>query len=166
MRHILVPTDFSETAQAAFKYAVELCRDLRGKITLLHVSHTERVNETLMGLDAVGYLSSTLDSPSTTSEYSPSFDTSALKNIAHRKLDECIALARCNGVSIEAAFEEGRPSVKIVEYAREHEVDMIVMGTHSRGPVAHFFLGSVAENVVRSADCPVLTVRGKSKVQD
>ena len=67
--------------------------------------------------------------------------------------------------SIETAIEEGRPSLKIVEYARDHDVDMIVMGTHGRGPVAHFFLGSVAENVVRSADCPVLTVRGESQVR-
>ena len=67
---------------------------------------------------------------------------------------------------IETAFEEGRPSVKIVEFARDHEIDLIVMGTHGRGPVAHFLLGSVAENVIRSAECPVLTVRGNLQVRD
>ena len=47
----------------------------------------------------------------------------------------------------------------IVEYARNHGVNLIVMGTHGRGAVAHLLLGSVAERVVRLAPCPVLTVR-------
>ena len=47
----------------------------------------------------------------------------------------------------------------IVEYARKAHVDVIVVGTHGRGPVAHLFLGSVAEKVVRTAPCPVLVVR-------
>jgi len=152
MRHLLVPTDFSATAQAALEHAVDLCRDLQGRITLLHVSHTEKVNETLMGLDAVGYLSNALDLPSTASGYAPSFNVDELKKVALRKLEECVNPTWRDSVQVQTAFEEGRPSVKIIEYAREHDADMIIMGTHGRGPVAHFFLGSVAENVVRSAD--------------
>ena len=52
------------------------------------------------------------------------------------------------------------PATAIVEYARENGMNLIVMGTHGRGGVAHLLLGSVAERVVRTADCPVLTVRG------
>ena len=161
MRHLLVPTDFSKTATTALSYAVALCQDLQGRITLLHVTHTEKLNESLMGLDALQYLSSALELPSTAGGFAPSFDMEELKKVAKQKLEECVESIR-DQVSIETAFAEGRPSVKIVEYARDHDVDMIVMGTHGRGSVAQFFLGSVAENVVRSAACPVVTVRGKS----
>jgi len=51
------------------------------------------------------------------------------------------------------------PAAEIVEYARTNGVDLIVMGTHGRGAIAHLLMGSVAERVVRTAPCPVLTVR-------
>ena len=166
MRHILVPTDFSEAARAALEYAIELCQERHGRITLLHVSDTEKVTETLIGLDAIGYLSSALESPSTASGYAPSFNVDELKEVTRKRLEECIDATWRERVPIETAIEEGRPSLKIVEYARDQDIDMIVMGTHGRGPVAHFFLGSVAENVVRSADCPVVTIRGKPKARE
>ena len=165
MRHILVPTDFSEAARAALEYAIELCQERHGRITLLHVSDTEKVTETLIGLDAIGYLSSTLELPSASTGCVPSFNVDELKDGTRRRLEECIDATSREGFPIETAIDEGRPSQKIVEYARDHDVDMIVMGTHGRGPVAHFFLGSVAENVVRSADCPVVTVRGAPKTR-
>jgi nucleotide-binding universal stress UspA family protein len=46
-----------------------------------------------------------------------------------------------------------------VQYARDESIDLIVMGTHGRGPFSHLLMGSVAERVVRAAPCPVLTVR-------
>jgi nucleotide-binding universal stress UspA family protein len=51
------------------------------------------------------------------------------------------------------------PALTIVAYAKETGADLIVMGTHGRGPMAHLFMGSVAERVVRLASCPVLVVR-------
>ena len=51
------------------------------------------------------------------------------------------------------------PAREIVSYAASAHIDLIVMGTHGRGPVAHLFMGSVAERVVRTASCPVLIVR-------
>jgi nucleotide-binding universal stress UspA family protein len=51
------------------------------------------------------------------------------------------------------------PALTIVNYAKETGVDLIVMGTHGRGPMAHLVMGSVAERVVRLAGCPVLVVR-------
>ena len=53
----------------------------------------------------------------------------------------------------------GSPFLEIVTYAKSHDIDLIVMGTHGRGPIAHMLMGSVAEKVVRKAPCPVLTVR-------
>lgn len=162
MHHILVPIDFSEAAQAALAYAVELSQHLHSRITLLHVSCTAKVSETLLGLDAFEYLSKTLELPAASSGIAPSFNVDELRKVAKKKLEESIDPAWRERVRIETAFDEGRPSLKIVQYARDHEVDMIVMGTHGRGPVANFFLGSVTENVIRSATCPVLTIRGKS----
>jgi nucleotide-binding universal stress UspA family protein len=53
----------------------------------------------------------------------------------------------------------GSPFYEIVRYATEQQIDLIVIGTHGRGPLGHMLLGSVAEKVVRKAPCPVLTVR-------
>ena len=161
MRHILVPFDFSEAAQAALAYAVELSQQVPGRITLLHVIYTAKVTETLLGLDALEYLSKTLELPAVSAGIAPSFNVDEVKKVAREKLEESIDATWRERVPIETAFEEGRPSIKIVDYARDHEVDLIVMGTHGRGLVAQFFLGSVTENVIRSATCPVLTVRGK-----
>ncbi len=163
MRHFLVPTDFSEAAQESLEYAVQLCHELSGRITLLHVSHFKKVSESLTGLDAIENLSRAMDSPPSAGGYAPSHDFDEMTRVALQNLKKCINPSWSEKVTIETAFEEGRPSVKIVEYARDNKADMIVMGTHGRGLVAHFFLGSVAENVIRSADCPVLTVRGKKK---
>ena len=51
------------------------------------------------------------------------------------------------------------PAAEIIRYANDANIDVIVLGTHGRGPMAHLFMGSVAERVVRAAPCPVLTVR-------
>jgi nucleotide-binding universal stress UspA family protein len=59
----------------------------------------------------------------------------------------------------ETALLAGNPFLEIIRYAKTHGVDLIVMGTHGRGPIAHMLLGSVAEKVVRKSPCPVLTVR-------
>jgi nucleotide-binding universal stress UspA family protein len=57
------------------------------------------------------------------------------------------------------SVKTGSPLVEIVRYAKEQSVDLIVMGTHGHGLIAHMLLGSVADNVIRRAPCPVLTVR-------
>jgi nucleotide-binding universal stress UspA family protein len=57
------------------------------------------------------------------------------------------------------ALRSGSPFVEVVRYARDEGMDLIVLGTHGRGAIAHMLLGSVAERVVRKAHCPVVTVR-------
>jgi hypothetical protein len=57
----------------------------------------------------------------------------------------------------------GTPAWAIIEYAEAHDIDLIVMGTHGRGGMSHLLMGSVAERVVRTAPCPVLTVRSAPK---
>jgi nucleotide-binding universal stress UspA family protein len=82
------------------------------------------------------------------------------------------AVARLKGPLRRADVEQlhatadaiiGTPALSIVEYAEGHHIDMIVMGTHGRGGMSHLLMGSVAERVVRTATCPVLTVREPKK---
>jgi nucleotide-binding universal stress UspA family protein len=60
---------------------------------------------------------------------------------------------------VKRTVVDGHPFVEIIKHAKEGDADMIIMGTHGRGAIAHMLLGSVAEKVVRTAPCPVLTVR-------
>src|SRR5262249_52455930 len=61
--------------------------------------------------------------------------------------------------SVEKKVCWGNPVEQIVDYAAEHEIDLIVIATHGRTGLSHIFLGSVAEQIVREAPCPVLTIR-------
>ena len=157
MRHIVVPTDFSETARAALEFAVTLCRDLRGRLTVLHVIYTDKYRQEFAGLEALDYLSATAET--VVAEPDRDEQVEKWKTKALEKLNAAIDPAWRKELTIEAVVAEGRPSDKIVEYARGNQGNMIVMGTHGRRPVAQFFLGSVTENVLRSADCPVVVVR-------
>ena len=67
------------------------------------------------------------------------------------------------GMDVNGLIYEGRPAGKIVEIAKELGVDMIVMGTHAREGLDRLFFGSVANEVVKSAKCPVMTIRPSKK---
>ena len=140
---ILVPVDFSETSDHALDYATGLTAAFGASLRLLHVVSDADVSpgtEAFWGFDENAVQRRWIDEATT-------------------KLD---AVARDEGrreLRVEIAVEIGSPFVAIVRHARERSVDLIVMGTHGRGAVAHLLLGSVAEQVVRHAPCPVLTVR-------
>lgn len=140
---IMVPTDFSEASEAALAYARAFATCFGGSLHLVHV--VEDLVALSWGADT--YIS-------------------ALPRI--REEVEADAVSRLEALlpaddplreGARIVLLTGNPFVEIVRYAREHDVDLIVMGTHGRGPVAHMLLGSVAEKVVRKAHCPVLTVR-------
>jgi nucleotide-binding universal stress UspA family protein len=155
MKHILVATDFSETATAALNRAVEIAQLSGARITLLHVIYADKINETLLGLDAMEHLTHALDEPGRL----PETAMDRLRAAAQDKLRDA-----ANGVSgprptIETVIAEGRPSVEIAAFADAHDVDLIVLGTNGRGRVGKAFLGSVADNVIRQADVPVMVVR-------
>jgi nucleotide-binding universal stress UspA family protein len=80
-------------------------------------------------------------------------------NEAQKRLNELAAPADGERLRARAVVNVGDPLRQLVDYAASESVDLIVMGTHGRSGVAHLFLGSVAERVVRTAPCPVLTVR-------
>lgn len=156
MRHILVATDFSDTAAAALAQAAKLASLSGAKITLLHVIFADKLNETLLGLDAMEYLSRAATAQE---HYAPGQALARLREASEQKLNDQVAGVKGPRPSIETAVAEGRPSVEIAAFAEKHAVDMIVLGTHGRGTLGKAFLGSVADNVIRQAECPVLVVR-------
>jgi nucleotide-binding universal stress UspA family protein len=149
LKRILFPTDFSGASERAREYALVLAERFEAELHLLHVIHdwVERMPEFGMGLSVPAY-----------AEQGPA-RRRALEESAIRQLTALTPSGWSEQHRVTIAIKEGQPFVEIVKYAREHEIDMIVIGTHGRGAVAHALLGSVAERVVRKAPCPVLTVR-------
>ena len=151
LKHILVPTDFSETSEAAAKYGVALARAFNATLHLLHVE-PRRDLQIIVERELVveKYLSD------------PTAATSA-QNAAREILGKILTEQEEKEVRAEYVLRAsglgGNLHVEIVRYAKERTIDLIVMGTHGRGFVAHMLMGSVAEKVVRKAPCPVLTVR-------
>jgi len=138
IRKILVPTDFSDCSEAAVQYGRDLAVAFGASLHLLHVVQDPYVQP--WAAEAFGVsLAGVLDR----------WEQDARAQLAQR----------AKGVAVERVTRVGHPFVEILTYAAEQSVDLIVMGTHGRGPVAHMLLGSVAERVVRKAPCPVLTVR-------
>jgi nucleotide-binding universal stress UspA family protein len=139
---ILHPTDFSETAQAAEAQAVAMARALAAELVILHVS----VEGILYGDPAFGR-----------ADLERVYD--AQREWAQRAMDERVAAARAAGVTARGIVSPGVPAEIIVRTAEANRAAMIVMGTHGRGGLERLMLGSVADRVLRTATCPVLSVR-------
>jgi nucleotide-binding universal stress UspA family protein len=142
LTRILVPTDFSETSAAAVKYAVSLADAFGAQIHLLHVM--EQPVQWQMAAEIA-----MVTAP---------VDDAALRDRAETELAGLLTRDERERYQLVCATEVGAPFAAIVKYARREAIDLIVMGTHGRGAVAHLLIGSVAENVVRKAPCPVLTI--------
>jgi nucleotide-binding universal stress UspA family protein len=141
---ILVPTDFGPSADAATDYAKGLARKLGASVHLLHVVEDPFIQ---------GPLASEFYVPEP-----PGMRTDMLREAGELLARRLTAEERRDlGATCEAVVGHGHKT--IVEYAREFGFDLIVMGTHGRTGLTHLLLGSVAEHVVRTAPCPVLTVR-------
>ena len=144
LQKILVPTDFSECANDALGLAQEIAAKWGGSITLLHV-----------------YQLPTYPLATGTFVGGPQVSAEIVKDIVaalDRTKQE--ALASMGAVPVTTRIAEGVPYLEIARLAREDRFDLIVIGTHGRTGIRHLLLGSVAERVVRTAGCPVLTVRG------
>ncbi len=144
LTRILVPNDFSETSDAALAYARALAARFGASLHLLHVF-------------ADPYASGAY-APEVYAPLPPEVREHALRDLEER-LRERLADGVPRASEGTATIVTGLTATKIVQHAAEQEIDLIVMGTHGRRGVAHLLLGSVAEHVVRTAGCPVLTVR-------
>ena len=133
---ILHPTDFSERSAHALNLACALARDYGAHLIVLHVAMPPTV------VYGEGIIPSEPD---------------AVFHEERQHLERL--LIPDAGLRIERRFEEGDPAGGILRVAREVVADLIVMGTHGRTGLGRLLMGSVAEQVVRRASCPVLTVR-------
>ena len=141
IHHILAPTDFSDSSKKALSDAIELARTFGATLSLLHV------------LEPSPYLGE-FTLPTMGEELLGDLDRQASAALAQVLPD-----AQEATVEVTRAVAIGSPSQKIVETAEAEHVDLILITTHGRTGLSHLLIGSVAERVVRTAPCPVLTIR-------
>ena len=146
-KHILVPIDFSPPSDSALEYARNVAARYGASLHLLHVA--EDPYRAFYSAEVfVPEIEGLRDEILT--------DTG-------RRLTERLRPSDVTELQATADSIIGTPAGSIVEYAVGRDIDLIVMGTHGRGGMAHLLMGSVAERVVRTASCPVLTVREAPK---
>jgi nucleotide-binding universal stress UspA family protein len=139
VKSILIPTDFSETSDAALHYAVGMAQAFGAQLYLLHV-------------------------PGETGEnFEANFPVGRFETAARERLATLLSQEDIDRLRPEYALRIGTPADEIGRYADARDVDLIIMGTHGRTGVAHLLMGSVAERVVRTAPCPVLLVRDRRR---
>jgi len=145
IRRILVPLDFSANSGRALDYAYALAQKFDAALHLVHVCEVPSMVTGSMDAYAVAY-----------TDWSQRLGEEAEREI--QKIQ-----ARLPGVTVTSEVLFGNAARAVVTAASVREADLIVMGTHGHGPVMHVVMGNVAERVVRTAQCPVLTVRGPAE---
>ncbi len=149
-KRILVPTDFSAPSDAAWEYARAVAGRFGASLHLLHVAddpYRAMYSAEVFVPEFEGLREEILDN-------------------ALGRLKRMITPRDVSELHTTADAVVGTPAAAIVEYAAAADIDLIVMGTHGRGGVSHLLMGSVAERVVRTAPCPVLTVRHAGKTTE
>lgn len=140
-KRILIATDGSENAERAASYGINIAKAIGAEVHALYVISTKHAvtTRTVMGWSEAF------------EEYLADEGEVAVENV--RKLGEQV------GVKVKPAYSKGIPADKILEYADENNIDLIVMGTHGLTGIKKFLIGSVAENVVRHSKVPVMVIR-------
>ena len=145
IKRILVPVDFSDTSLQALEYAIEFGKPLKAEIVVVFV--VEPVYFT-----------------APTELYAPAANVGMLldeqRRIGREQLTRLAAGLQKRRINARTVLQTGTAYQVITDTAKRLKVDLIVMATHGRTGLSHVLLGSVAERVVRTAQCPVLTVRG------
>mgnify|MGYP005854281569 CR=1 FL=1 len=140
---ILLPTDGSDTAEAAAAYAVGLADQVDATVHYVSVVDKQATN-------GLGSFVGESDSSSRADRFVEQ---------AAARVEQLSTTATERGVECVTATATGDPAEEIVAYATDHDIDLIAMGTHGRGSFERLLVGSVTDNVVRAATVPVLTVR-------
>jgi nucleotide-binding universal stress UspA family protein len=143
IKRILVPTDFSACSKKALQYALPFARQFGATIILVNVIPMPPLQVAEFSDVDIPFLA----------EQCRSENRRRLKQLASDEIEEL--------TPIEEVIRDGKPHLEIVEVAKKMEADLIIISTHGDTGLKRFFLGSVAEHVVRHAPCPVLVVREK-----
>jgi nucleotide-binding universal stress UspA family protein len=144
IRRIFVPIDFSDSSKRALDYAIDLGRTLGADLTILFVAEPI-------------YFATPGDLYGTSANLGMLLDEQ--RRGARCELKKLAARLEKRGVNAKTVLGSGVPHEVIVATAKARKADLIVMATHGRGGLSHMLMGSVAEKVVRSATCPLLTIR-------
>jgi len=141
---ILCPTDFSSLSLRALAYARQFAATFDAQIHCLHVVDEAYQHWNAMGPEGAPVVPAVEDLSGYAQGHMQQFADEHLMGLKYAPITEVVS---------------GRPCDEIVRYALENTIDLIIIGTHGRGGIAHALLGSTAEKVVRKAGCPVLSVR-------
>jgi nucleotide-binding universal stress UspA family protein len=166
VERILVPIDYSEHSNLALQWGASLAQKYGAQLLLLHVvpKAVEEVSTHSAGPIVAPYPSyeeslaqhgSSSHSEVVIIDYVEKAET-ALNDLARTHLQE--------PVPTQARVAVGKPTEEILQAASDEGVDLIVMGTHGHTGLRHILMGSVAETVVRTASCPVFTVKAPAQV--
>ena len=142
-KHIVCATDFSASSADAVRHADQLARQAGATLHLLHV------------------VQDPLQQPWAAKAYVMNLGDLTAEWQSHAEKELAKIAAGCSAQTVTAC-RVGRPVTEILRYVDEVHADLLVAGTHGHGVIAHLILGSVAERLIRQANCPVLTVRGKT----
>ena len=143
-KKILWPTDFSSTSLHGANYARALREMFRAELHVIHVIPP------MLGPE----LPATIPPEMPPIATDPGLLANSKRNLTTLAQD---TFGSCDGIVCEAFF--GNPWDAVCEYAKQHEIDLIVIATHGRTGLAHALIGSTAERIVQHAPCPVLTIK-------
>src|SRR5262245_3672220 len=142
LKKVLVPIDFSDTSDIALRYGKALAGAFGSSLHVIHVVQEPYAQP--WAVEAYGFSMATLQED-------------WIKE-ANAKLEGVLSADDRRTLKATATTILGHPVAEILRFATDERIDLVVMGTHGRGPLGHMVMGSVAERVVRHAPCPVLTV--------
>jgi nucleotide-binding universal stress UspA family protein len=145
-RKILVPTDFSEDSDLAFRMALSIAVNYQARIFLLHVISKQDLADYCLDQNIVDRV----------------LNESIV--FSNEKLQEVIGKNQQNGnIKVIPDVRKGQPYEEILKEASERKIDLIVIASHGKTGLQKYFIGSVTEKVMKEAKCPVLLVRSPEK---
>ncbi len=165
--NILYPTDGSSGANAAFEYALDLATNYDATLHILFVIDAEHIETGMTprkqtGEDdrrVTGMMKRDEETAGAGSMSRNEDIAELLERRGHQLTDEIASRLIEEGCEATAVVEKGDPPRVITEYAETNDIDLITMGTHGRRGIKRRLIGSVTENVVRTSEVPVMTVR-------
>lgn len=144
IRRILLATDLSPASEGASVQALDLAHDLGAELLIVSV-----IDVGALRLPS-GRFGARVDQ---------------VRSSREAAAGDLVGRGRAAGVRVSFLIWEGDPGESIVDAARSEQVDLVVVGSHGRGSVGRFFVGSVSDHVVRNAHCPVLVVRSRASAE-
>ena len=137
IKRILVPTDFSAASELALRYGQEMAKTFGATLNVFHVAD-----------DPVLFAATTSDK----------YRSEAIGK-SNKMLEDMLSGSLDKVEDVQFSSKCGTAATEIVDYAKDTQIDLIIMGSHGHSAIASMLLGSVAEHVVRHSPCPVMTVR-------